>query len=118
MSFSDPLKVKVDGSTEKELSRISVGDLKSVYANEDSSIQAVISTIVGRRRRHTGRLNLSKVAPSLLNPAQNEEQSCSAYLVVDAPRSGYSNEELRKLVEGLKTLFTEANIKKLLGSES
>jgi len=92
--------------------------LKSVYANSDSSVQAVISSIRGRRRRHTARLNLSKVAASLLNPSQNEEQSCSAYLVVDTPLSGYSNEELRKLVEGLKTLMTEANIKKLLGSES
>lgn len=118
MSFSDPIKVKVDGTTEVELPRISTGELKSKYANGDSTIQAVISTIRGRRRRHTVRLDLSKVAASVINPSQNEEASTSAYLVVDAPLSGYSNEELRKLVEGLKTFLSEANIKKVLGSES
>jgi len=118
MSFADPSKVKVDGATEVELPRVTVGDKTSSYQNSDGSVELVLTTRKGRRTRHEGRINLSKVIPSTLIPSQNEEVSTSAYLVVDRPLSGYTNEELRKLVEGLKTFFTEANIKKLLGAES
>lgn len=118
MSFADPSKVKVDGVTEVELPRVSTGDRTSEYSNSDGSIRLKIATAIGRRIRHTARIDLAKVIPSVINPSQNEEVSTSAYLVVDKPVSGYTNEELRKLTEGLKTFLTEANIKKLLGSES
>jgi len=118
MSFSDPVKVKVDGATEIELPRVSVGNLESEYLNADGSVGMVIASTDGRRVRHTARINLSKVIASTLNPSQNEEASSSVYLVVDRPKTGYTNEELRKAVEGLKTFLTEANLKKLLGKES
>jgi hypothetical protein len=118
MSFSDPSKVKVDGTTEVELPRVSTGDKTSSYANSDGTIELVNTTRKGRRTRHEVRLNLAKVIASALNPSQNEEVSTSAYLVVDRPIVGYTNEELRKLVEGLKTFLSEANIKKILGAES
>lgn len=118
MAFVDPIKVKVDGTNEVECPRVSTGDFASEYLSADDSVGVKLATSNGRRKRHTARIDLSKVAPSAILPSQNEEVSSSVYLVIDRPLSGYSNEELRKAVEGLKTFLTEANIKKLLGSES
>jgi hypothetical protein len=118
MSFSDPVKVKVDGTTEVECPRVSTGNFISEYDSSDGAIKVRLKTTEGRRRRHEARIDLSKVIASVLNPSQNEEASTSAYLVIDRPLNGYTNEELRKLVEGLKTFMSEANIKKLLAKES
>ena len=118
MAFSDPIKVKVDGTNEVECPRVSTGEFQSEYDSSDGAVKVKLATSNGRRKRHTARIDLSKVIASVVNPSQNEEVSTSAYLVVDRPLSGYTNEELRKLVEGLKTFLSEANIKKLLGSES
>jgi hypothetical protein len=121
MAFSDPQKVKVDGSTEVELPRVDTGNMSSEYLKDDGSVRLLLSTADGRRKRHVARIDLSKVIASTLNPSQNEEASASAYLVVDRPKTGYSNDELRKLVEGLNTFLSAtsyAATKKLLGSES
>ena len=121
MSFSDPTKIKVDGTTTLELPRVSTGDLKSEYLKDDGTVKVKVSTSRGRRIRHQYRVDLSKIAASTITPSQNEEVSSSIYLVIDRPLSGYTNEELKKAAEGLMTALTEstsANLKKLLGSES
>ena len=118
MSFSDPVKIKADGTTEVELPRVSTGDKTSTYTLSDGTVEVVNTTRKGRRTRHECRLNLRKVIASVLNPSQNEEVSSSIYMVFDRPISGYTNEELRKAAEGFKAFLTEANLKKLLGSES
>jgi hypothetical protein len=119
--FSDPQKVKVDGSTEVTLPRVSTGDMASEYLSSDGLTALQISSTQGRRKRHVARINLSKVIASTVNPSQNEEVSTSAYLVVDRPLSGYTNAELKKLVEGLVGFLsasTYSATEKLLGMES
>ena len=118
MSFSDPVKIKADGTNEVECPRVSTGDKTSTYTSSDGTVEVVNTTRKGRRTRHESRLNLRKVVASTLAPSQNEEVSSSIILVVDRPLSGYTSEELRKAAEGLKTFLSEANLKKLLGSES
>lgn len=121
MAFSDPQKVKVDGTNEVELPRVSTGDFSSTYLSSDSAIKLGIATANGRRKRHLVRIDLSKVIASTINPSQNEEASASVYLVVDRPITGYTNEELRKAVEGLVGFLsasTYSATKKVLGSES
>lgn len=121
MAFTDPQKVKVDGTNEVELPRVDSGSFSSEYLSSDGTITMKLSTSNGRRKRHVARIDLSKVIASTIVPAQNEEVSTSAYLVVDRPLSGYTNEELRKLVEGLVGFLsasTYSATKKLLGSES
>nr|QDH87415.1 MAG: hypothetical protein H2Bulk36125e5881_000002 [Leviviridae sp.] len=121
MAFSDPQKVKVDGSTEVTLPRVNSGNFASQYESADSLINLKISTANGRRKRHVARIDLSKIIASTLNPSQNEEASASAYIVVDRPLSGYSNAELKKLVEGLVGFLSASSYsatEKLLGSES
>jgi hypothetical protein len=121
MAFSDPQKVKVDGVTEVSLPRVNSGNFSSQYESADASVNLKLSTTNGRRKRHVARIDLSKIIASTLNPAQNEEASASAYLVIDRPQSGYSNTELRKLVEGLAGFLSATSYsatEKLLGSES
>ncbi|DAD51435.1 TPA_asm: coat protein [ssRNA phage Zoerhiza.4_21] len=119
--FSDPQKVKFDGTTETEVPRVETGSLKSGYLSSDGLKKLTISTTVGRRKRHMIRLDLSKVIASSLMPSQNEEVSTSAYLVVDRPLVGFTNEELKKLTEGLTTFLSATSFaatNKVLGSES
>jgi hypothetical protein len=118
MAFSDPIKVKFDNSTETECPRVSTGDFESTYQSEDGLKRVKIATSNGRRKRHSFRLDLSKITTDPFDSTQNVEVGTSAYLVVDRPLAGFTNEELRKLSEGLKSILTEANLKKLIASES
>lgn len=121
MAFADPQKVKVDGTTEVTLPRVNSGGFASEYDSSDGLVKLKLSTTNGRRKRHVARIDLSKVIASTINPSQNEEVSTSAYLVVDRPLSGYTNTELKKLVEGLVNFLsasTYSATEKLLGSES
>lgn len=121
MAFADPQKVKVDGATEVELPRVDTGNFASEYLSADGAIRLKLATANGRRKRHTARIDLSKVIASTVTPSQNEEVSSSIYLVIDRPISGYTNEDLRKAVEGLVAFLSATSYsatKKLLGSES
>lgn len=121
MAFSDPQKIKADGTTETELPRVNTGNYASEYLSSDGLVRLKLSTTNGRRKRHVARVDLSKITPNELDNDQNEEVSASAYLVVDRPLSGFTNTELRKLVEGLVTFLsasTYSATNKLLGSES
>jgi hypothetical protein len=121
MAFADPQKVKVDGSTETECPRVDTGNFESTYLSADGLVRLKLATTNGRRKRHTARIDLSKITTDPFDTTQNEEVSTSAYLVVDRPISGFTNEELKKLVEGLVGFLsasTYSATKKLLGSES
>jgi hypothetical protein len=118
MAFTDPLKVKFDASTETECPRVSSGSYESEYMSADGLKKVKIATSNGRRKRHSFRLDLSKITTDPFDTTQNVEVGTSAYLVVDRPLAGFTNEELRKLCEGLKTILTEANLNKFLASES
>lgn len=118
MAFTDPLKIKFDASTETDCPRVSTGAYESEYMSADGLGRVKIATSNGRRKRHTFRLDLSKITADPFDTTQNVEIGTSAYLVVDRPLAGFTNTELRKLTEGLKTILTEANINKLLASEN
>lgn len=120
MAFADPQKVKVT-ETEVELPRVNTGSFKSEYLSADGLTELILSTANGRRKRHMARVNLTKIVPSVLNSSQNEEVSSSVYVVIDRPVTGFTNAELKKVVEGLVTFLsasTYSATNKLLGSES
>jgi hypothetical protein len=121
MAFSDPIKVKIDGSTEVECPRVDTGNFASQYTSSDGLVNVKLATTNGRRRRHVARIDQSKITTDPFDTTQNEEVSASAYIVIDRPLSGFTAEELKKQVEGLCTFLTAssaASLKKLLGSES
>jgi hypothetical protein len=121
MAFADPQKVKVDGTNEVELPRVDTGSFASQYLSSDGTISLKLSTQNGKRKRHVARIDLSKITTDPYDTSQNMEVGSSIYLVVDRPIAGYTNEELRKAVEGLVAFLsasTYSSTKKLLGSES
>lgn len=121
MAFADPQKVKVDGTTEVELPRVNTGNFASEYLSADSLIDLKLSTSNGKRKRHIARIDLSKITTDPFDTTQNVQIGTSAYLVVDRPLAGYTNEELKKLVEGLVGFLSASSYaatKKLLASES
>lgn len=121
MAFADPQKVKVDGTTEETLPRIDTGSFSSDYANADGTIALRLSTQNGKRVRHVARIDLSKFTDDPIFDGQNVKVGTSAYLVVDRPESGYTQAELKKLVEGLVGFLSAssyASVTKLLGKES
>ena len=120
MAFADPVKVK-PGETEKECPRVSTGDFQSVYLSEDGLTNVTISTQNGKRKRHVARIDLSKLTSNPFDESQKVEVSSSAYVVIDRPLAGFTNAELKTLVEGLTTFLTAssgASIKKLVACES
>jgi hypothetical protein len=120
MAFSDPIKVKV-AAAEATCPRVSTGDFKSIYLSEDGLTKVTLSTQNGSRERHMARIDLSKITTDPFDSTQNIEVGASAYIVVDQPLAGFTNEELKKLVEGLTTFLTASEgsaIKKLIASES
>lgn len=120
MAFADPQKVKVTES-EATLPRVSTGDFESEYLSSDGTVHLKISTSNGRRKRHVARVDLSKITEDPFDSTQNVEVSTSAYLVVDRPLAGFTNAELKKVVEGLVGFLsasTYAATDKILGSES
>lgn len=120
MAFSDPQKVKVNG-VEVTLPRVGSGNYSSEYASEDGQNILKISTQNGKRKRQVIRLDLSKLTDDPFSDTTNMQVSASVYLVVDRPLAGFTNEEMKKTVEGFfenLTASTGANLKKFLASEN
>jgi hypothetical protein len=121
MAFADPQKVKVDGTNEVTLPRVDTGSFSSEYLSSDSLIALKLSTANGKRKRHVARIDLSKITADPFDTTQNVQIGTSAYLVVDRPLAGFTNVELKKLVEGLTNFLSASSysaVEKLLGSES
>lgn len=120
MAFADPISFLVSG-TATNLPRISSGDNRSVYQTNDGNMRLTLSTQYGARIRHMARFDFTKVAADPFTTGANLPFGMSAYLVVDAPKIGFTVAELRGLVDGLtvwQSENTSANITKLLGGES
>jgi len=121
MAFADPQSIKINGVT-TSLPRVATGEGNSRYSSADGlTVLKASTTENGKRKRQQIRLDLAKVAPSLLIPTQNERQSMSCYLVFDRPIEGYTNTEALKAYEGFFESLQaseKALINKLLGGES
>lgn len=121
MSLSDPTPVTISGS-EKKLARVSTGILSSEYRSEDGNYRLKVShTEKGERVRSLIRFDQFKIASDPVIPSQNREVTSTIYLVVDRPRSGWTNEEMVKAYEGFSTLLSGTSFsvfKKLLNVES
>lgn len=120
MAFSDPQSVKINGVV-TSLPRVSSGNYSSEYASADGLNTLKISTQNGKRKRQVIRLDLSKVTDDPYNDAANLQVSSSVYLVVDRPIAGFTNEEMKKTVEGFfenLSATSYANLVKFLASEN
>jgi hypothetical protein len=123
MALTDPQKYKEAAGTEVTAPRVSSGDFKSVYETSDGLNKLTISTqeTAGNRKRHLVRIDESKLATNVYEESKKQSVSVSVYLVIDRPVNGFTNAEVKKLVEGLSGLLSATSfalIEKVLGGES
>lgn len=120
MAFADPQSIKIEATT-SSLPRVETSGGESKYSNEDGTVSLKISTTNGRRRRHTIRVDQTKITDDPYNDALNVTIGESVYLVIDRPIAGFTNAQSLAAVKGFVELLsgTEyAAVKKLLGNES
>ena len=117
--FADPQSLTIGSAL--SLPRIGSGLNTGVFQTSDGLVKMSLSHNLGKRNRHTVRVDLAKVAADPLNAAQNLRYSMSGYFVLDVPPVGFSVTEQVNLVTGLTgnlAASTNANWIKFIGSES
>lgn len=118
--FADPQSVTVN-AVAQSLPRTSSGVNRGVFTKDDGSYVLSISHEVGKKIRRVIRLDHNKVAPDPLFPANNAPYAASVYLVVQEPDVGYTNAELKLVIDGFLAYLTAssgANVARFLGGES
>lgn len=116
--FSDPQTVTVN-SVAKTLPRVSVGDRTATYESPADGLTFKITHVVGKRHRHTVRLDVVKTAADPLLDGVSKQYSMSSYVVIDAPPLGFSAAEQQLNVKALLDhVNTLANTNKVIAGES
>lgn len=115
--FADPQSITVN-AVAVSLPRVSGGTgTSNSYRSTDRSEELVLARQDGNRIRTTARINFRKVAADPFQPSINQEYTGSAYVVLDAPKVGYTNTELKYQLQALRGWLIDANIDKILGGE-
>lgn len=112
MSLADPQSIKIGAST-ISLPRTFAEGTEGEYTSEDGLTVLKVANQNGKRKRQTVRVDVSKVLASVLLPSQNEEASMSCYIVVDRPKSGYSNTEALDVYKGIVEALSASEYKVL-----
>jgi hypothetical protein len=114
--LADPQSVTVNGSA-VSLPRTANGNTTNVYTASDgnTSMTTKQNTTASRFRREV-RLSNRKVATDPIS-AVNKEIGLSVYLVIDEPRTGFSDAEIGYYIDALKAWLTSTNYGKVLGGE-
>lgn len=118
MSFADPQTVTLN-AVAQTLPRVSADRTSSTYSKEDGLVKLVVSHSSGKRIRRLLRIEHSKIAADVFTSAQTRFNA-NVYIVVDSPITGYTNAEVKQIVDGLTAYLTAssgANVTKLLGGE-
>lgn len=117
--FTDPQTLTIGSAL--SLPRIGTGLNTGVFQTSDGLVKFSLDHKIGKRTRHTVRVDLSKVAADPLIAAQNLRYSMSGYFVLDVPPQGFSVTEQLNLITGLTgnlAASTNANWTKFIGGES
>lgn len=116
--LADPQSLTIAGSTATALPRTG-SDPSGVFRSADGSAVLRVTHSYGKRNRRTVRVEHTKVSPDPLTQV-NALVGASAYIVIDEPREGYTDDELKTLVSGLCSWLTAssgAQLAKILGGE-
>lgn len=120
MAFADPQSITISG-TANSLPRTGSGPGTGSFATNDGALALSVQHTTGRRIRHSASMVVKKFSSDPLVPAQNIPVSGTVRLIVDAPPQGWTVAEQEAAVVGFfanLTAGTNANLKKLLGSEN
>lgn len=123
--FADPIVVSKDssvtaGATNQEnLVRNYISGQQSRYAEANGDVTCEISHQASGagRLRHLLKIITTKVAADPLT-AVNAEVRCQVHVVIDEPPWGFTLAEKQETVRRLLGVLTDANIAKLVNSES
>jgi hypothetical protein len=120
MAFADPQSVTIN-AVAVPLPRITTRDNSAVYSEDSGDTKLTISSAYGKRVRRSARIDFQKTAPDPLFPSQNTPYSMSTYIVADVPKTGFTIDEQKQIVDALVAWLSAtsgANTVKLLGGES
>lgn len=115
--LSDPQSITIN-AVAKSLPLTGTGPTERVYTSSDGAFTLRVKQNVTRNRfRREVRVEQSKIAADPLT-AVNQQVGASVYIVIDEPRSGFTDAELGYLVTGLHDLVeTSGFVNKILGGE-
>jgi hypothetical protein len=120
MSYADPQSVTIN-AVPVSLPRTSSGPSTGTFSSSDGLVGLTVSHAYGRRTRRTLRLSSSKISADPFIPNQNVKSSMSTYIVVDTPVNGYTNAEIKFVVDALCAYLTASSgskVTQLLGGEN
>jgi hypothetical protein len=116
--FAEPQSVTVN-AVAKSLPRVSFGDRKGVFTSATGDIQLTVSHDLKSRNRRNVRLDFAKTASDPLLDGVSRQYTMSAYVVVDHPRVGFDNTEVKNNLKALVDyLGVAGNLDKVVGGES
>jgi len=121
MAFSDPVSVTYNAVATNHPRVYSAAGAASLFKTTDDTYKLEVShaEVKGRRERHFIRITQRKIGADPLVPATNIESTASVYLVLDNPKTGYTDVELGYLMKGLcDFLNVSGNATKFLGGEA
>jgi len=119
VAFSDPISVTYNAVATNHVRAYSPGG-PSLFKTSDDAYKVEIShvDVKGRRERHFIRITQRKIAADPLTPATNVESNMSVYLVIDNPKTGFSDTEIGYVLKGLCDFLNVAgNQTKFIGGE-
>jgi len=119
MAYADPQSVTIN-AVANSMPRISTGTNNSVYQKDDGTLKLTVSHQLGARAKRQIRLDQSKIAPDVFT-SDNVRYNAAVWIVVDQPITGYTNAELKLIVDGFVAYLSAsswANITRLLGGEN
>lgn len=114
--LADPQSVTVN-AVAISLPKTTTGPSQNIFTSADGNTWMTTkqNTTASRFRREV-RLSQKKVAADPISGV-NKELGTSVYLVVDEPRSGFTDTEIGYLIDALKGWLTSSNYNKVLGGE-
>lgn len=121
MSFADPQSVTVN-AVAQPMARTGSGVSSGAFAHADGTFFLDIShqKVGESRNRRMIKLRQSKITADPYNSDRNIKVGMSTYLVVDAPTVGFTNTELKYVVDALTAYLSAssgAKVTQLLGGE-
>lgn len=120
MALSDPQSVTIN-AVPFSLPRVNTGMNMSEYLDNTGNVRLTVQNRPGKRNRTSIRLNHRKVAPDPLSTGYNKEYSMSTFLVIDRPDVGYTQAEVKQVVDGLVAALSASSgslITKTIGGEN
>ncbi len=123
MAYADPITVTVN-AVAQVLPRVynPVPGGPSVFQLADETFKVEIShvTVKNKRERHMFKITQKAVTANPFVPAENIENTASAYLVVDNPKQGFTDAQLGFLMNGITAFMngSASNTTKFLNGEA